>query len=67
MTPETVNETDCEYQSTDKGWIDLQYCGKVNHQVACYRLENKILRQVARAKANALEPRKFVESFRFLV
>ena len=29
---------------------------KINHQVACYRLEDKVLRQVARAEADALEP-----------
>ena len=55
-TPETVYESDGENQAADKGRIQFQNCSQVNHQVASYRLENQILRQVARAEADALEP-----------
>ena len=55
-TPETVNEANRKNQSADEGGIDFQYRSQVNHQVGRYCLEDQVLCQVARAKADALDP-----------
>jgi hypothetical protein len=60
-TPKTVDEPYCENQGADEGCINFQNRGQIKHQVTSHSLKNQVLRQVARAEANALKPREFVK------
>ena len=61
-TPETVDESNRENQSTNKSRINFQYRSQVDHQVTCHRLEDQVLSQVTRTITNALKPAEFVEA-----
>ena len=41
----------------DEGRIDFQCGRKIEHQVTCHRLEDKVLCQISRAVTDALQPR----------